>query len=294
MQVISAVQAHEGATIFEWLADPRLRLIRPEEPAPHEPAIVVFPAKLFEFARRPPALPKRLAASLRSGRTVAVFDAAREGTPPHPKRTRLLKVFAQRLGAPVQHSVYLTQDRGYAADYEAHCRELGAEPMRVIIADHWIRRLLAYHADKGVPSLGHRRKQFKLRDLAREKRFLSLNLTPRPTKLLFLLSLMRDGLWEQGFITFGGFDNLVGIKGRTREAMRQNALEAPGFADLAAELAPMLPQLEAMGRVLTGPKADALTAAEFARDEHLFEYDRSWFSVVTETEMMGRPCRITE
>lgn len=292
--MISAVQAHEGATIFEWLADPRLRLIRPGEPAPDQPDIVVFPAKLSEFARRPPALPKRLVAGLRSGRTVAVFDAAREGSPHHPKRTRLLHLFAQRLGAPVERCVYLTQDRGYAADYQAHCLELGAEPMRVITADHWIRRLLAYHADDGVPSFGHRRKQFKRRAPTREKRFLSLNLTPRPAKTLFLLSLLRDGLWEQGFITFGGFDKLVGIKGRTREAMRRNALQGPGFDDLAAELAPLLPQLEAMGRVLTGPKSDALTAAEFARDEHLFEYDRSWFSVVTETEMMDRPCRITE
>lgn len=292
--MISAVQAHEGATIFEWLADPRLRLIRPDQPAPDQPDIVVFPAKLSEFARAAPALPKRLAASLRSGPAIAVFDAAREGAPHHPKRTRLLHLFAQRLRVPVERCVYLTQDRGYAADYQAYCRVSGAEPMRVVTADHWIRRLLAYHADNGVPSFGHRRKQFKRRELAREKRFLSLNLTPRPTKVLFLLSLMRDGLWDQGFITFGGFDKLVGIKGRTLEAMRQGALAAPGFETLAAGLAPLLPRLEAMGRVLTGPRSDALTAAEFARDEHLFEYDRSWFSVVTETEMMGRPCRITE
>ena len=166
--------------------------------------------------------------------------------------------------------------------------------MRIVVADHWIRRLLVPHEVDGEASVGHRRKVFKGRPWSRPRRFLSLNLTPRPTKVLFLLRLMRDGLWDKGFVTFGGFDRMAGRKGRTREELLRDALAERGFEDLAEELGPLLPALDAMGKVVLGPGSEALSSVDLALDLHLFEYDQSWFSVVTETEMRNRPLRITE
>ncbi len=45
---------------------------------------------------------------------------------------------------------------------------------------------------------------------------------------------------------------------------------------------------------MLGPGSSELSAADLALDLHLPEYDASWFSVVTETEMRYRPVRITE
>ncbi len=292
---ITAFQAHAGRTILSWLADPRLRLVGPGEPPPERPDMVVFPAgRTLDFVHEPPALPEQVAASLALGHGVVVFDSAQEAWKHHPLRDQLLHQFAERLGVPRSRCVYLTQDRGYEAEYARDRRAEGGGRMRILIADHWIRRLLAAHAEDGETSLGHRRKCFKRRPAERERRFLSLNLTPRPTKVLFLLSLMRDGLWDQGFVTFGGFDRMAGLKGRSREELERGALEEQGFEDLAETLGPLLPQLDGLGPVVLGPGSSELSAADLALDLHLPEYDASWFSVVTETEMRYRPVRITE
>jgi hypothetical protein len=71
----------------------------------------------------------------------------------------------------------------------------------------------------------------------------------------------------------------------------------PGFDDKVAELAPFLDALDARGRVLLGMEQHGWTRLELwnaglAAD--LAEYDQSWFSVATETEMRPRLSRITE
>ena len=295
MQPITAFQAHAGRTILTWLADPRLCLVGPEDPPPGRPDIVVFPAgQTIDFAAAPPALSRTVAASLAGGHGVVVFDSAQEAWKHHPQRTRMLHQFAEQLGVPASRCVYLTQDRGYEAEYARERRTDGGEAMKVVVADHWIRRLLAAHAEDGEAALAHRRKCFKRRELVRQRRFLSLNLTPRPTKVLFLLRLMRDGLWDRGFVTFGGFDRVAGRNGRSREELERSVLAERGFEDLATELGPLLPELGRMGPVVLGPGSSELNSADLALDLHLSEYDASWFSVVTETEMRYRPVRITE
>ena len=75
------------------------------------------------------------------------------------------------------------------------------------------------------------------------------------------------------------------------------ARSLPGFDDKVAELAPYLDALDARGRVLLGMKQHQWKRLELwnaGLAANLAEYDKSWFSVATETEMRPRPSRITE
>jgi hypothetical protein len=204
----------------------------------------------------------------------------------------------QDKAVPASRAVYLTQERNYRADYLAHCARQGIAPMAVLEHDYWVWRFAAQFAHSGKTVLRERRADFQARAKTRERRFVSLNFTPRPTKALFLLSLIRDGLWEQGFISFGGFDQFERSSGQSRLQFARAMLRLDGFTDLAADLEPLLAQLDAYGQVLLGRIDREPGGAHVHKspllDRKMVEYDRSWFSVVTETEMRPRRSRITE
>jgi hypothetical protein len=104
-------------------------------------------------------------------------------------------------------------------------------------------------------------------------------------------------LWDDGFISFGGFKRKVSGPGKGRPSVDELQRALPGFEDLVIELAPGLDHLDRLGRTLLGLEQHGwknidLGQASTASD--LVEYEQSWFTVITETEMRPRPSRITE
>jgi hypothetical protein len=296
MQSIRAVVAGGGKQLFEQFADPRVAVIPAGEAASCE--LIVIPCPTAWILELPdPGLPDALWGEAAAGRAVVVFDASAEGREHTPQRTQVLHGLLAAKSLAPSRAVYLTQERNYRADYRAHCAAAGLEPMAVIEHDYWIWRFEAQFAKTGKIVLRERLADFQARASARERRFISLNFTPRPTKALFLLSLIRDGLWEQGFISFGGFDRFERATGQDRTAFTRVMLRHPGFEDLARELEPLIGELDAYGQVLLG-KVNREEGGHVAKspllDRKMTEFDRSWFSVVTETEMRARVSRITE
>jgi len=288
--------------LFELAARKQIRLLEREEYAAAD--LIVFPYGGGRFDTEVANLPPALLARAAAGEVGIVFDGSNEGFTHTEARTAAQHGYARRLGASPRRCVYLTQDRGYPADYAAYCDRAGiAERMTILNYDYWIKRFFVPYEKRGEAVFAERLEAYRQRARSRSRRFISLNLTPRPTKVLFLLRLLRDGLWEQGYISLGGFEHLA-VK--ERRADRQAALEVtgegmralPGFADLAAELTPGLTQLDAMGEILLGEvDTDATTGVvkQYPNSDTLIdEHDHAWFTVVTETEMAARPCRITE
>jgi hypothetical protein len=232
---------------------------------------------------------------VRRGVGKVVFDASREARPHHPEESEALHRFLRTVGAPLEQAIYVTQDRQYGPAYQAYCAGAGVpKPMKVVNYDYWIRRFLRSYEDDGRTVFEQRLAAFRSRPERRERRFLSLNLTARQCKVLFLLSLMRDGLWDAGFISFGGFGRMASRKQRSFDRFIRE-LGARGFADLAEGLAPLLPSLDGRGEIILGRTREAPGIEnEWCDDEALEEYSSSWFSAVTETEMRDQPCRITE
>ena len=199
------------------------------------------------------------------------------------------------VGISPEQAVYLTQDRGYAADYAEHCRRSGMpHGMSVVVHDYWIRRVLGAYQEKGGKVLRRRIGAFRKRRGVRPRRFVSMNFTPRSAKLMFLTRLMHEGLWDQGYVSFGGFEQMERRKGRSFEKIRVDFRRLAGFQDLADTLDPYLDELRALGIVFLGERPASRPYQSILQPREMIEYELSWFTIVTETEMGDRPSRITE
>ena len=291
---IVMLQARPGRTAFAQLTYP---LIKPapidhQGREPHQ--IVVLPcSRGLDFIDHAGQIPDWVWEPVRSGAAKVVIDASLEGHPHDVKTTRRLHDFLGGVGVPLSQAVYLTQDRGYGADYlQAYA---GAGPlMKVVVYDYWIRFVVGQHAQDGREVFEARLAAYQARPRRRERRFLALNRNLRASKALFLLRLLRDGLWPRGFISVGGLQERLTLKGLASETLEEELFREAPFADLNAALRPLLPQLAAIGRI--DFSADEPPAARFREimDQGLAEYGRCWFSVIPETEMRDRTLRITE
>lgn len=300
-----------GKTLFENLTRFELDL-RPElPPGDLEQGVIVisFPhstraGRISQvFAELRGVWTESLRRATAERRVRVVLDGSPEGYPVSPRRLALIHEGLGSLGVPIEAAVTVTQDRGYGADYAQYLQTQGvANGLRVLNYDFWIRRFHRQFERRGARVFAARLDAFEAKPKARGRRFVSLNMALRPTKLLFLLSVIRDGLWDQGYISCGGlfkkassFDAEAPSLSEGHFAGRLDAM--PSFNELQRELLPYFPELEAKGLVILGdverdgphglPKKTTISPLQK-------EYDDSWFSAVTETEMRERPTRITE
>ncbi len=289
-----------GNTLFARLKDRRLRVYPTGYNGELEPDLVVFPSSIpARFDPEALALPPSVAARLRAGQCRVAFDASLEGTPHSEALTGLFHGALRRLGVTPGQAIYITQDRGYEADYGRYCQAAGlGPPMTVLVYDYWIRRFFTYAPEEGEALFHSRLDAFRRRSAERARRFVSLNWSPRPHKILFLLRLLRDGLWSEGHISFGGFEQLRRTKNKSLLQVQKKIRTTEGFEDLAATLLPFMPTLDAFGEISLddtgGDGATGQVPDKFTGDTGISAFETSWFSVVTETEMLARPCRITE
>ena len=288
----------EGKSFLRHMGGASARIERLRPGFTGEPDLIVFPcSQNLNFIEEAVSLPDELWAKARAGRAVVVFDSSLEGRPHEAAHTDALHEFLVRVGVSPAQAVYLTQDRQYEAHYLAHRSGRDGEPIQVIVYDYWIRRFANQYGEAVAAEavFDKRLAAYRARPRRRERRFLCLNSQPRPGKVLFLLSLLRDDLWREGFVSFGGFSTLQKVKGRKLSDVYRDLFNSAGFEDLAAELAPLLPVLDAKGPIVFSPPQAELKADDvLVYDAPLTEFGRSWFSVVTETELFPRPLRITE
>jgi hypothetical protein len=295
---VTVLVGREGRHLFETIRDSRVAVVSAGDGV-EAPDLVVLPCgqdRRFEQLSTM-TMPETLRASVASGATGVVLDASPEAIPPKPDINNSLHEVIRKLGLSPRHCVYVTANWYFASDYLTYCKSAGIDdPVRVLHHDFWVWDSVARLADEGERTYAERLSAFGARPTVRRRRFLSLNRTPRPFKIVLLLKLMHDGLWDAGFISFGGFVQ-DGKSGKPRPTAEQLATALPAFADLIRELEPYIDELDRYGSVLLGLDHHGLKRlnqklATEAQD--LPEYDESWFSAVTETEMLARPQRITE
>jgi hypothetical protein len=291
--------AGDGKHLFKRLADPRLYLYDGRPDRPPVPDLVVFPvSQPREFSELNASLPQQVRERLVVGKARILLDASGEGFGHQPAMAQALHAFVEEAGAQVGRAIYVTQNRTFREAYQAWCGSVGVpRPMSVFTYDYWIKRFFAPFESKGEALYAQRLEAFNARDRRRERRFLSLNWSPRSHKVFFLMRVMRDGLWGAGYISFGGLDQLERMgSGKHMARLHKELRLTPRFEDLFEELLPYVKKLEAKGRIQIGdlkthPQCDAPALTD---DAALPEYDRSWFSVITESEMSDQPARITE
>jgi hypothetical protein len=245
-----------------------------------------------------------LAESVRSGRIRIILDASAEGIEHSPPLMEAFHRALSELGIPPRRAFVVTQDRNFARDHAAFCAEHEmADPVKVLNYDLWIKRFHTQFEQEPSGRFEFCRDRFRGRAPRRGRRFVSLNLTARPVKVLFLLSLLRDDLWDQGYISFHGFDRRAradtwagGVQQRSLRKFAREMRAERHFETLVEELIPRLPDLDAKGVIHFSDDPNAAERPGYKAPLQPIgrEYEDSWFSVITETEMRSRPSRITE
>ncbi len=294
---LSIRQGDFGYHLFQHF-DPAYVDLRPADAEGPTDLILLPCNRSLDIIDAPDPFPAHVWDDAVRGDARIVFDASGEGKPHDAATAERLHDLLRRRGAALDRAVYLTQDRQYAADYADYCAAQGiGRRMQVVNYDYWIRKFLGSVEAHGEKLLAKRLKTFRRRPRRRDRRFMALAFTPRPAKVLFLLKLLKAGCWDQGFISFGGFEQLARHRGRTVWHFEKDVRALQGFEDLAEDLLEWMPALQAKGVVTFGEPADRpyeFFLKRLSQDTALGEYDASWFSVIPETEMLDRPCRITE
>jgi len=283
-QPVRVLIAYDDKTLFDVLTDPRLEIQRAYDPS-RPPQMIVMPCPRLDQAFKqaagivPPEGWQGVA---------AIFDGSGEGHELSGKYVRRLKWFIDARGLPEERCAFVSQNRRIGL------RDL---KVRTFHYDYWFRRLFNWSEADGEAMFEQGLERFRGRARRRPRRFFSLNFTVRREKLLFLLSLVRDDLWDQGYVSFAGFRHMAAARGYSIDDIRQDVLQTPGFEDMAAGLVALFPALDAKGQVLFG-KVDKHRGGEGLRKPlasmTFDEFDRSWFSAVVETEMGTKLDRVTE
>ncbi len=286
-------------TLFRRLHDPRVKVFELADADSGDPDIlVVTRADLLQLGESTKDVPPAVWARVASGATRIVLDASGEGYPQKASRTAIHHAFLGAKGLDLTRAAYITQDRGYLDHYATHCtdRGLGSKRMQILVYDRFIQATFAPLHDCGEEIYRERLGLYAVRVKRRARRFVCLNNTVRSQRALLLMRLLRDGLWDRGFISVGP------VRQRWHRVLSQadftQALQSlPRFEDMALELAPWLDELEARAPIWIGGEPSDASAPAMRRllDPSAFaEYQESWFSVVTESDFGDRLRRITE
>jgi hypothetical protein len=279
--------------VFDHARDPRVVVL--DEGADEAPDIVILPsATAAAYERGRAALTPQVVQRLRSGRAAFVLDASGEGPAFELQNAKAFHHLLRDLEVPARQVAYLTQNRDFAPAYAAWCGP-GVTPMAVIAYDYWLSAFFKEHEADGARTYAERLARFEARAAEREKRFVCLNFSPRPSKVLLLLALVADGLWDEGYISFPGFDPAAHMRALTLSKTPRDLRERlPGLEAPVEALLPSLDDLAAKGATVFGmPSGHRQHAKGILGDKALEAYDDSWFTLVTETEAIGVR-RVTE
>ena len=289
-------------TLFTYVRDPRLT-IRTHLPGARLealPDVVVLPRMDRSDPEASAAgLPAEVWGPLSDGRAVLVLDSSGEGLRFRPHGAEEWHRFLRSRGVPLSKAVFVTQDRGWRAAYDAWCDEqgLGRERLSIWVHDLYIQRGIADASRRAEVAFQRRLDAYAVRTKRRRKRFITLNRTIRPVKALFLLKLMQQDLFDSGYVSLGIVGEVSGGKVVSLDKFADMLTRVHGLSHLGVELRPYLDRLAAMGPVSLGSSAEG---PEMPPQEAVLrpvpfkEYAKTWFTVVTESESNNRLHRITE
>ena len=237
------------------------------------------------------ALEPRILEDARSGRAVLVFDLCNEGPSFDRELFDHLHGFLDEHTVPRRQAVWLAQNRALQTDYLSHYGAAPADTLSFEFYDFFIKSIALHFHDQataGPPAFDAERLIDAHFDAdAKDRIYLCLNATPRPHRVLTVAALLYHDLLRDGLVSFPGLKYEKDPIDMRR--VLQFIDEFPGFDYLreSCRAAVRLPEL----------RVDAFAE----RGNSLFDmidpecYRRTFFSIVTETEVSGGNVRrITE
>jgi hypothetical protein len=291
---LNIVRASEGKPFFQ-LFDSALAVCRDDFDV--APDVIVFPcAKIKQVLPAPETLPREAWARVIDGRCLVVFDASTDGNVHTPDGSGRLHDYLASAGVSPQRAAYITQDRSWEKAYREHTRRFGLRQMRVAYYDYFLRSFFKDFETTGDVAYEKRYRLFAQRPVVRSRKYICLNQSPLAAKVLLLARLMKAGLFDAGYISFGGFDETRHSRAVSLKVMLGMIAELPGFGPIAGELMPYVYEMTRLEPMLLGePKrveGQPQHVKKQAADRQFDEYSDSFFTIVTETELNSR--RISE
>jgi hypothetical protein len=289
-------------TFLEGALDPRLQVV--DAKGAEGPDLVVIRSNKSErVAQVLPVVPRALLDRIAAGRALLVLETSAEGPHYTHHAAGMIHNGLRAAGISPARTAYVTANRSWNTIYRGFCQVNGLEPVHLLHYDTYIRDFFADHEAGGAAEFAARLAAFEARPPRRDRKFVCLNFTPRAPKILLLLQLLADGLFDQAFISFAGFDKALNARAAKRTPMLNNMLGLVGLGDIGVDLLPYVEDLRSRGPMMLG-EADAASAVAaattgpnpLALDKALDEYNRAWFTVVTESDIgeFGERRRVSE
>ncbi len=250
--------------------------------------------ELDEYLR---VVPSEHLQAVRSGRAGLILDHSREGTAYRADRAAAWHAALSELAIDPSRVIYVTQNMHCRAEYLAWATTHSLpQKLHVLTYDYYIKRFFSRSWRKPSDVYVRRKANF-LRKRIIERNYISLNYKPRAWRIALLTHLIRDGLWDDGFISFGGLveSDLKIVK---REGIPPSLDPVSQFLKLkiSPESEKFLGALENKEKVYFGSKVhgkdDDTKVRTLDLESDLFQ--RSAFSLITETEMQRFARRLTE
>jgi hypothetical protein len=211
------------------------------------------------------------------GSATLLFDMSNEGPIFQADWMAVFHRSLREYGLPVERCVILQQNRCFEASYRTWAAAHGVIPVRILIYDHFPRRMVGLLATKEL-----------ILDIStelRDKMFMCLNFTPRSPRIGFVSWLLAGGFDRLGYVSFSSL-------GASKEDLGEPTLPhwfpeietVRRGLELLKERVPMVVDLDPASRDV--PEYSLGSAAA---------YSQSYFSIVTESDISdGQVVRITE
>ena len=245
-----------------------------------------------------PGMPEAWLQAVREERATLLFDHSGEGAGYIDDTGEIWHEAFASLALPPRRVVFVTQNRAFAPLYYGWCGRNGTEPATILTYDYFIKSFF-HRSWKEPQRVLQQRRRLVLERQPPEREFVCLAYKPRVWRLLLLTWLLRDGLWDKGFVSFGGLERTDGrVKAGSTVWMEGGPREQVLTLPLGADRAPELERLRTMPPVTFDRNDRESLPATLPRNRILDSssriYARSLFSLISETDMLDYQQRITE
>lgn len=253
------------------------------------------------------SIPARILDGVRDGRLRLVLDNSGEAPQLPPRVLDNWYETFDRFGLDPSRIAYISQGRHQQTQHAEYCKVSGRPRPVKFLYYHWYLKILSLTAEARQLSeadFATLRDRF-YRRIPRIT-FLCLMHKARPERVRLALSIIRNSMWDDALVTFGGLEAELERRMKSRDIHGHGTLPPPIAEDLyndhpfiGAELRRYMPALMSKGRVRQEIRKATKVPVRVGSPDIVFDLDptpylATRFSAVSESEMLSKPHRFTE
>ncbi|MCE4226368.1 hypothetical protein HCU64_21710 [Methylobacterium sp. C25] len=236
-------------------------------------------------------IPNNIRQIISQRRALLYIDQSHEGNPFDPVFGQELHATLKGINIDADLVFFANHTYNYKKKYDQWVQIFKPEHKLNIIYSHWYADGLLHHEQNyfdthgGIDNFVRMRRFRAFSGALRTKKFFSMNYTPRPHRVLLMLKLIDLNILDDAFVSFGGVGNSDLYKNNYFEMNGDSFINAVDQSRLLKNFA----RLSNVGTLTvdrpfrSGVEGEAIRLSATMSQE---PYDDSYFSIVTESEML--------